>query len=203
MRSMKQRWANSLRLKTRWCCSPDSLDQLKDIAGLLSGLLAEIAVRLPAINTESATYLPPAMLVPQGAQGDNAALIAELQALRKEVAELRAENRTGRADGGGGNRGLCIRQRIANCRRHRQGGLYYHCQTGSRTYMTDADFQNWLKRGGRFVALVEVQTSPVRYLSTVAYTTLPTDTPANRVYSPVVAGGVALSDLRRWPARQP
>lgn len=60
--------------------------------------------------------------------------------------------------------------------------------------MTDADFQNWLKRGGRFVALVEVQTSPVRYLSTVAYTTLPTDTPANRVYSPVVAGGVALSE---------
>lgn len=60
--------------------------------------------------------------------------------------------------------------------------------------MTDADFQNWLKHGGRFVALVEVQTSPVRYLSTVAYTTLPTDTPANRVYAPVVAGGVALSE---------
>jgi hypothetical protein len=71
----------------------DSLDQLKDIAGLLSGLPAEIAVRLPAINTESATYLPLAMPVQQGAQGDNAALIAELQALRKEVADLRAENR--------------------------------------------------------------------------------------------------------------
>ena len=60
--------------------------------------------------------------------------------------------------------------------------------------MTDSEFQNWLKTGGRFAALVEVQTSPVRYLSTVAYTTLPTDTPANRVYSPVVAGGVALSE---------
>ena len=33
------------------------------------------------------------MPVQQGAQGDNAALIAELQALRKEVADLRAENR--------------------------------------------------------------------------------------------------------------
>ncbi len=60
--------------------------------------------------------------------------------------------------------------------------------------MTDSEFQNWLKTGGRFAALVEVRTSPVRYLSTVAYTTLPADTPANRVYSPVVAGGVALSE---------
>lgn len=60
--------------------------------------------------------------------------------------------------------------------------------------MTNMEFQAWLKRGGRFVTLVEVQTPTVRYLSTVAYTTLPTDTPSNRAYLPVVAGGVALSE---------
>ena len=60
--------------------------------------------------------------------------------------------------------------------------------------MTDAEFKNWLKNGGRYVVLVEVQTSQVRYLSTVAYTTLPTDSPANRMYSPVIAGGVALTE---------
>lgn len=60
--------------------------------------------------------------------------------------------------------------------------------------MTDSEFLSWLKRGGRYAVLVEVDTSTPRYLSTVAYTTLPTDTPANRAYSPVIAGGVALSE---------
>lgn len=60
--------------------------------------------------------------------------------------------------------------------------------------MTEEDFQMWLKKGGRFTTLVEVQTTPVRNLSTVAYTTLPTDTPPNQMYSPVIAGGVAFSE---------
>ena len=60
--------------------------------------------------------------------------------------------------------------------------------------MTDLEFQAWLKKGGRYVVLVEADTTPLRYLSTVAYTTLPSDTPANRVYSPVLAGGIALSE---------
>ena len=60
--------------------------------------------------------------------------------------------------------------------------------------MTDLEFQEWLKKGGRYVVLVEADTTPLRYLSAVAYTTLPSDTPANRVYSPVLAGGIALSE---------
>ena len=60
--------------------------------------------------------------------------------------------------------------------------------------MTDSDFQNWLKVGGRYAVLVEIQTNAPRYLSTVPYTTLPTDTPANRVYYPIIAGGVAMSE---------
>jgi hypothetical protein len=60
--------------------------------------------------------------------------------------------------------------------------------------MTDLEFQAWLKKGGRYVVLVETGTTPPRYLSTVAYTTLPTDTPANRAYFPVLAGGIALSE---------
>jgi hypothetical protein len=43
--------------------------------------------------------------------------------------------------------------------------------------MTDLEFQAWLKKGGRYVVLVEADTTPIRYLSTVAYTTLPNDTP--------------------------
>lgn len=60
--------------------------------------------------------------------------------------------------------------------------------------MTDIEFTDWLKKGGRYVVLVEIGTTAPRYLSTVPYTTLPTDTPANRVYSPYLAGGVALSE---------
>lgn len=60
--------------------------------------------------------------------------------------------------------------------------------------MTDAEFTEWLKYGGRAVTLVEVSTETPRYLSTVAYTTLPTDTPANLGYTPVVASGVSFSE---------
>ena len=60
--------------------------------------------------------------------------------------------------------------------------------------MTDDEFYLWLKTGGRYVVLVEVQTSIPKYLSTVPYTTLPTDSPANRPYLPIIAGGVAVSE---------
>lgn len=60
--------------------------------------------------------------------------------------------------------------------------------------MTEIEFIDWLKKGGRYTLLVEVDTTVPRYLSTVAYTTLPTDSPANRVYSPVVSGGVAFTE---------
>ena len=60
--------------------------------------------------------------------------------------------------------------------------------------MTDAQFAAWLASAGRRLVLVEVDTSAPRYLSNVAYTTLPTDTPASRVYRPVVASGFAFSE---------
>lgn len=60
--------------------------------------------------------------------------------------------------------------------------------------MTDNEFTLWLAAGGRRLALVEIDTDTLRYLSNVAYTTLPTDTPANRVYRPVVASGFAFSE---------
>lgn len=56
--------------------------------------------------------------------------------------------------------------------------------------MTDDQYLAWLKNGGRRIALVEVDTSTPHYLASVAYTTLPTDTPANRVYLPCVDSGV-------------
>lgn len=60
--------------------------------------------------------------------------------------------------------------------------------------MTDLEFQDWLKSGGRQVILVEVSTSVPKYLSTVPYSTLPTDTPSNRLYLPIIQGGVAFSE---------
>ena len=60
--------------------------------------------------------------------------------------------------------------------------------------MTDAEYQAWLVRDGYRVALIEVDTDIPRYLSTVPYTTLPTDTPANRMHLPFVAGGFAFSE---------
>lgn len=60
--------------------------------------------------------------------------------------------------------------------------------------MTDSEFTNWLKHGGRSVTLVEVSTETPRYLSTVAYATLPTDVPANRIYTPIIASGVSFSE---------
>jgi hypothetical protein len=60
--------------------------------------------------------------------------------------------------------------------------------------MTDNEFAAWLATGGRRLALVEIDTDTPRYLSNVAYTTLPTDTPANRVYRSVVVSGFAFSE---------
>lgn len=60
--------------------------------------------------------------------------------------------------------------------------------------MTDAEFKAWLNTGGRYVVLVEVATSTPKYLSTVPYTTLPADTPANLMYRPMIANGVALNE---------
>ena len=60
--------------------------------------------------------------------------------------------------------------------------------------MTDAEFLNWLAHGGRRVALVEVDTDTPRYLCNIAYTTLPSDTPANRAYLPCVESGVAFTE---------
>lgn len=64
--------------------------------------------------------------------------------------------------------------------------------------MTDNEFAAWLASGGRRVALVEIvyAAAPAapRCLSNIAYTTLPTDIPSNRVYQPVLAGGFAFSE---------
>lgn len=60
--------------------------------------------------------------------------------------------------------------------------------------MTNQEFQNWLERGGRRVALIEVDTTSPHYMSTVPYTTLPTDSPANRAYLPIVAGSFAFNE---------
>lgn len=60
--------------------------------------------------------------------------------------------------------------------------------------MTDAEYQAWLVKGGHRIALIEVLTDVPRYLSTTAYMTLPTDTPANQAYLPIVAGGFAFSE---------
>lgn len=60
--------------------------------------------------------------------------------------------------------------------------------------MTDHDFLAWLARGGRRVALVEVDTDQPRHLSTAPYATLPTDAPPNRLYLPVVAQGFAFTE---------
>ena len=60
--------------------------------------------------------------------------------------------------------------------------------------MTDAQFAAWLASGGRRLVLVEVDTSAPHYLCNVAYTTLPTDTPANRAYLPCVASGFAFTE---------
>jgi hypothetical protein len=60
--------------------------------------------------------------------------------------------------------------------------------------ITDDEYTNWLINGGHRVALIEVATDNPRYLSTVPYITLPTDTPPNQAYQPVVAGGFAFSE---------
>lgn len=60
--------------------------------------------------------------------------------------------------------------------------------------MTDSEFEEWLKNPSRYVLLVEVATATPKYLSTVAYTTLPTDTPANRAYLPKMSDGIAFRE---------
>lgn len=60
--------------------------------------------------------------------------------------------------------------------------------------MTDQEYAQWLVKGGYRVALIEIATDTPRYLSTVPYMTLPTDTPSNQSYLPVVAGGFAFSE---------
>ena len=60
--------------------------------------------------------------------------------------------------------------------------------------MTNEQFTAWLSAGGRRVALVEIDTDQPRYLCNIAYTTLPSDTPANRAYLPCVESGVAFTE---------
>ena len=62
----------------------DSLEQLKTLATTMAGLPAEIAVRMPVIDTSAAD-----------AKAEKAAsdLLDELRRLREEVAQLRQESR--------------------------------------------------------------------------------------------------------------
>ena len=60
--------------------------------------------------------------------------------------------------------------------------------------MTDLEFTGWLEKGGVRAALIEVDTDTPHYISTVPYTTLPTDTPANLPYLPVVAPSFSFSE---------
>ena len=60
--------------------------------------------------------------------------------------------------------------------------------------MTDSEFEAWASSPGRYVILVEVGTVIPKYLSTAAYTTIPTDTPPNLAYLPRLSGGVAFSE---------
>ena len=63
--------------------------------------------------------------------------------------------------------------------------------------MTDAQFLEWLSGAAglaRRVALVEVDTDTPRYLCSAPYTTLPGDTPANRMYLPCIETGVSFSE---------
>ncbi len=60
--------------------------------------------------------------------------------------------------------------------------------------MNDTQFLAWLSRDARRVALVEVDTDTPRYLASAAYTTLPGDTPPNRLYLPCVEPGVSFAE---------
>lgn len=59
--------------------------------------------------------------------------------------------------------------------------------------MTDDEYKYWLEHGTERAILVEIETDDPIYLSNVNYVTAPTDTPANRYYMPVIAGGVSLN----------
>lgn len=60
--------------------------------------------------------------------------------------------------------------------------------------MTDLEYRNWLVNGGRRVALVEIETDIPRYISNIAYMTLPSDQPPNLRYRPCVARGFAFRE---------
>lgn len=61
--------------------------------------------------------------------------------------------------------------------------------------MNEASFYEWLKSHGvKRCSLIEVDTDSPKFLSTVPYTTLPTDTVPNKPYLPVVDGSFAFSE---------
>ena len=60
--------------------------------------------------------------------------------------------------------------------------------------MTNEEFFYWLEQGGRRTALVEVDTDTPHYMSTIPFTSLPTDTVPNRSYLPVVSKSFPFSE---------
>ncbi|MFA7523424.1 MAG: hypothetical protein WCY71_10925, partial [Halothiobacillaceae bacterium] len=57
--------------------------------------------------------------------------------------------------------------------------------------MTDAEYRRWLRDDTvRRTVLLEIDTDPVRRLSVVPYTTLPTDATPNVRYDALIKGGV-------------
>lgn len=57
--------------------------------------------------------------------------------------------------------------------------------------MTDAEYRRWLRNdAARRTVLLEIETDPVRRLSVVPYTTLPTDATPNVRYDALIKGGV-------------
>ena len=61
--------------------------------------------------------------------------------------------------------------------------------------MNEASFYEWLSSHGvKRCSLIEVETDSPKFLSTVPYTTLPTDTPQNIAYLPVVDGSFSFNE---------
>ena len=61
--------------------------------------------------------------------------------------------------------------------------------------MNEASFYEWLKsQGVKRCSLIEVDTDSPKFLSTVPYTTLPTDTIPNKPYLPIVDGSFAFTE---------
>ena len=60
---------------------------------------------------------------------------------------------------------------------------------------TESELLSWLRAGGKAsIVLVEVATTVPKYLSNFGYTTLPTDTPADRYYTACIRDGVSFSE---------